>query len=397
MRKQVAAMNRREFLKVSGAVSVSQLWPRSAFASPAVRRVRPSDPSWPSKAAWKRLNEAVGGNLIQVDFPMNACVSSSQSADCKTLFANLKNPYYVGDNPGITQTLGWVDGWATKPSVYAVAARNADDIQTAVDFARDNNLRLLVKGGGHSYQGTSNAPDSLLIWTRHTHDATIQQDFIPSGCKSAHAPQRAITVGSGTIWLQAYDAVTTKAGAYVQGGGCTTVGVAGLIQSGGFGSFSKQYGMAGGGPLEAEVVTADGKVRIANACTNSDLFWSLKGGGGGTFGAVSKLTLRVRDLPEFAGGAHLTVKAASDDAYRRLIRQFVSFYREALFNDHWGEQAHVAPDNSLEINMVFHGLDTQQSQKIWGPFLDWLTQSPGDYSMGYEPRIGSMPARHWWD
>ena len=232
-------MNRREFLKASGAVSLSQLWSRSAFASPAIRRVRPADPSWPSKEAWKHLNEAVGGNLIQVDFPMNACMSSSQNADCKTLFANLKNPYYIGDNPGITQTLGWVDGWATKPSVFAVAARNADDIAAAVDFARNNNLRLVVKGGGHSYQGTSNAPDSLLIWTRHMHDVTIRQDFVPGGCKST--PQRAVTVGSGTIWLQAYDAVTTKTGAYVQGGGCTTVGVAGLIQSGGFGSFSKHF------------------------------------------------------------------------------------------------------------------------------------------------------------
>jgi FAD/FMN-containing dehydrogenase len=78
----------------------------------------------------------------------------NQSSDCKILFANLENPYYIGDNPGITQTLGWVDAWATKPSVYAVAARNADDIAAAVDFAHENNLRLVVKGGGHSYQGT---------------------------------------------------------------------------------------------------------------------------------------------------------------------------------------------------------------------------------------------------
>ena len=58
----------------------------------------------------------------------------------------------------------------------------------------------------------------------------------------------------------------------MQGGGCTTVGVAGLIQGGGFGSFSKHYGLAAGSLLEAEVVTADGKIRVANACTNSDLF-----------------------------------------------------------------------------------------------------------------------------
>ena len=99
-------MNRRTFLKTSGAASLSPLWPRGAFGSSAIRRVRPSDPGWPSKEAWKRLNDAVGGNLIRVDFPINACLSSAQSADCKTLFTNVKNPYYIGDNPGITQTLG---------------------------------------------------------------------------------------------------------------------------------------------------------------------------------------------------------------------------------------------------------------------------------------------------
>jgi FAD/FMN-containing dehydrogenase len=388
-------MNRRSFLKASGAVSLLGLWPRRLFAKSPIHRVRPSDPGWPSKDAWKHLNDAVGGNLIAVDSPINACLSSPQNADCQTLFTNLKNPYYIGDNPGVTQTLGWVDAWATKPSVYAVAARNANDVVAAVNFARENNLRLVVKGGGHSYQGTSNASDSLLIWTRHMHDITLHDDFVPQGCRNA--PQRAVTVGSGTFWLQAYDAVTTKAGAYVQGGGCTTVGVAGLIQSGGFGSFSKHYGMAAAGLLEAEVVTADGKVRIANTCTNPDLFWALKGGGGGTFGAVSKLTLRVRDLPEFAGGAFFTVKASSDDAYRRLIRQFIGFYRDALFNDHWGEQAHFSPDNTLEISMVHQGLDTDQAKKIWQPFLDWLAQSSAAFTIKSEPVIGSIPFRHWWD
>jgi FAD/FMN-containing dehydrogenase len=390
-------MNRRTFLKASGAASVLPLWPRRGLAAPATRRVRPGDAGWPSKEAWKRLNDEVGGNVIPVDFPLNACLSSPQSAECKALFANLKNPYYIGDNPAVTQTLGWVDAWATKPSVYAVAARNAGDIAAAVNFARENNLRLVVKGGGHSYQGTSNAPDSLLIWTRHMHDVTVQHDFVPHGCQSTHAPQQAVTVGAGTIWLQAYDAVTTKAGAYVQGGGCTTVGVAGLIQSGGFGSFSKHYGTAAAGLLEAEVVTADGKVRIANACTNPDLFWALKGGGGGTFGVVSKLTLRVRDLPEYAGGANFTVKASSDESYRRLIRYFVGFYREALFNDRWGEQAHFSPDNTLEISMVHLGIDTEQSRKVWEPFFKWLEQSSAAYAIESEPLIGSMPFQHWWD
>jgi len=390
-------MNRRSFLKQSGSTSLLWLWPRGLSARRAVRRVRPSDSGWPSKAAWKRLSDEVGGNLLPVEFPLNACLRAPESADCKALFADLKNPYFIGDSPAVTQTLGWIDAWASQPSVYAVAARNAADVAATVNFARENNLRLAVKGGGHSYQGTSNAPDSLLLWTRRMQEVALHADFVPQGCQGTRAPQRAVTVGSGTIWLQAYDAVTTKAGAYVQGGGCTTVGVAGLVQSGGFGSFSKHYGLAAAGLLEAEVVTADGQVRIANACTNSDLFWALKGGGGGTFGAVSKLTLRVRDLPEWAGGADFTVKASSDDAYRRLIRQFVGFYREALFNDRWGEQAHFSPENTLEISMVHIGLDTGQSRKVWQPFLDWVAQSPGSYTLDSHMVIGSMPLRHWWD
>ena len=151
--------------------------------------------------------------------------------------------------------------------------RRTEDVVAAVNFARENNLRLVVKGGGHSYQGTSCSADSLLIWTRAMNSIALHDAFVAQGCAGKQAPQPAVTVGAGAIWAQAYDAVTTKGGRYVQGGGCTTVGVAGLIQSGGFGSFSKNYGLAAAALLEAEVVTADGAVRIANACTHPDLFW----------------------------------------------------------------------------------------------------------------------------
>src|SRR5580658_8159312 len=396
-------MDRRTLLKHLAAIPLlPRLLPdlssfaQTVLSSTLVRRVRSSDPSWPSAAAWEKLKQQVGGQLFPVQFPLAACQSAPDGAACQDVLKNLDNPYYIGDQPGLTQTLGWVNAWVTKPSVYAVAARNADHIAAAVNFARENNLRLVVKGGGHSYQGTSNAPDSLLIWTRHMNDIVMHPAFVPQGCDGSH-PQPAVTVGAGAIWMQAYEAVTTKGGAYVQGGGCTTVGVAGLVQSGGFGSFSKHYGLAAAGLLEAEVVTADGKIRIANACTNPDLFWGLKGGGGGSLGVVSKVTLRVRDLPEFWGGAIFTVKASSDDAYRRLIRQFVGFYRDALFNDRWGEQAHFSPDNKLQISMVHLGLETEQSRKVWEPFLNWLAQSSGAYTIESGPDIGSMPVRHWWD
>jgi FAD/FMN-containing dehydrogenase len=378
-------------------VALLPLSPRGMFANSAFRRQRPGDAGWPSKDAWRRLNDAVGGNLLPVDFPITACALGTGSSECKKVFESLKNPYYIGDQPGVTQTLGWIDAWATKPSVYAVAARNALDIATAVNFARENDLRLVVKGGGHSYQGTSNAPDSLLIWTRHMNDIAMHTAFVPLGCERTLQPQPAVTLGAGTIGMQAYDTVTTKSGKYVQGGGCTTVGLAGLIQSGGFGSCSKHYGTAAGSLLEAEVVTADGKIRIANAGTNSDLFWALKGGGGGTFGVVSKMTLLLHNLPEFFGFANFKIKAVADDAYRRLIRQFVSFYREHLFNDHWGEQAQVNPDNTLEIKMVSHGLDTEEVKKVWQPFLDWVARSPQAYKVQGRVVIGSLPARHMWD
>ena len=390
-------MNRRAFLRAIGSAALLPILPRRLWASTNFRRRRPSDATWPSQSAWKQLNEQVGGNLIPVDFPLSALKTDPDGAAAKLLLENIRNPFYIGDQPGLTQTLGWVDAWTTKPSVYAVAARNAHDIAAAVNFARENDLRLVVKGGGHSYQGTSNAPDSLLIWTRHMNDIEMHPAFVPDGCEHTMQPQPAVTLGAGTIGMQAYDVVTTKGGKYVQAGGCTTVGIAGLIQGGGFGSYSKHYGTAAGSLLEAEVVTADGQIRIANACTNPDLFWALKGGGGGSYGVVSKLTVRVHDLPEFFSTANFTVKASSDDAYRSLLREFVSFYQAHLFNDQWGEQAHVKPDNTLGITMLGHGLDAEQAKKVWQPFLEVVARSPDKYSTQGRVVIGSIPARHWWD
>jgi FAD/FMN-containing dehydrogenase len=262
-------------------------------------------------------------------------------------------------------------------------ARNAGDVSAAIAYARERNLPLIVKGGGHSYLGTSNARDSLLVWTRQMNDVRVDRDTV--------------TMGSGTIWGRAYDAVTTNAGRYVQGGGCTTVGVAGLIQSGGFGSFSKRFGTAASSLVEAEVVTADGRIRTVNATSNADLLWALKGGGGGTFGVVSKLTLRLHDLPQYFGAAVAGIKASSDRSYRRLIREFVSFYRENLFNEHWGEQARFSMHNVLRIEMVAQGLDTQQIAAVWKPFFDWVARSPRDYTLDAKPVLLAIPARHWWD
>jgi len=229
-------------------------------------------------------------------------------------------------------------------------------------------------------------------------DTVVLHDaFVGQGRDPGRAPEPAVSVGAGAIWMQVYDAVTTRGGRYVQGGGCTTVGVAGLVQSGGFGSFSKRYGLAASGLLEAEIVTADGAVRTANARNEPELFWALKGGGGGVFGVVTRLTLRTRPLPAFFGGVFGTVRAASDAAFRSLIARLVAFYGERLFNAAWGETATLRPDNTLSIAMVFAGLDRQEAEGIWAPFLDWIAASPGDFAVAAPFQVIAAPARHLWD
>jgi FAD/FMN-containing dehydrogenase len=392
-------MHRRNVLKGMAAVIAAPtgLLPRRAAGAAVASgfsRVRPGDPAWPDAADWARLKEAVGGDLIAVEPPFGACASDPTGAACAGALEGIQNPFYIGDQPGGTQVSGWLDAWTPAPSAYAVTARSSSDVAAAVNFAREHRLRLVVKGAGHSYLGTSNAADSLLIWTRAMNAVSLHDAFVPQGCDGT-APVPAVSAGAGAVWIDLYHAVTTEAGRYVQGGGCTDVGVAGLIQSGGFGSFSKGFGLAAAGLLEAEIVTADGAVRIANAGTNPDLFWALKGGGGGNFGVLTRLTLRTHALPKFFGGLFGTIMARSDDAFRRLIARTLAFYADNLFNPHWGEQIGVGPDNTLELSMVCQGLDDAQANAAWQPFFDWVKASPDLSLSGGHPRV--IPARGFWD
>jgi FAD/FMN-containing dehydrogenase len=342
------------------------------------------------------LKRRVGGNLVVPEPLAAACETAPDSAACLALPAALKNPYYIGDQPGGTQSSGWLDAWTAQQSAYAVAAHTADDVVAAVNFARQHNLRLVVKGGGHSYQGTSNAPDSLLVWTRAMNDITLHDAFTPKGLEGVQPPTPAVSVGAGCMWMDVYTAVTTQAGRYVQGGGCTTVGVAGLVQSGGFGSFSKGFGTAAANLIEAEIVTADGRLRTVNAHTDRELFWAVKGGGGGSLGVVTRLTLRTHPLPENFAATLGFVQAKSDEAFKRLLVQFAGFYAESLMNPHWGEQISLHPNNRLEFSMVGQGLSQAEASAAWAPLAKWLAVSPKDYS-GIGPLAFAIPARGWWD
>ena len=346
----------------------------------------------PAKA-WDELRAAVGERLIRVRSPL-AEVARAGGAGADELFARIQSPYYLGEEPGLTQTLGWVDAWTSQPSDFAVAAESAADVAAAVNFAHKHDVRLVVKGGGHSYFGNSNSAHSLLIWTRRMRQVELHDAFVPQGSAAAGVP--AVSIGAGAIWGQVYDAVAVKAGRYVQGGGCLTVGVAGFVQGGGFGSLSKRFGTGASNLLEAEVVTADGRVRIVNRHQDPELFFALRGGGGGGFGVVTRLTLRTDELPSTIGGVLFKVKARSDEAWRALVARVVEFYATALFNPTWGEQLRFE-DRELAVSMMFHGLTDQEARAVWQPFLDWVGERESDYEMGGEPMILAAPARQFWD
>ena len=367
----------------------------SRSAAPVDRPTTRTDPNaWPAPASVAALRARVGDALIAPRLPFEAC--AQDHAACAQVFNDLRNPYAIRDEPALTQSFGWIDAWSVAPSPWAVAARRVEDVVAAVDFARDRGLRVVVKGGGHSYLGTSNDGAALLIWTRGLDRIELHDAFVAEAC-AADTACRAVSLGAGVIWSEAYDAVSTQAGGYVQGGGCMTVGVAGLIQSGGFGSFSKAYGLASASLLEAEVITADGRRRIASARHEPDLFWALKGGGGGSFGVVTRLTLRVHPLPERFGAARFTIRSNSEAAHRRLIDELLDFCGQALLNPHWGEQIRFRVGHVIEVAMVFQGLTRAEGAAVWAPFIDSVESRSEDYRFDFNPlRFVTTDARSFW-
>ena len=116
-----------------------------ASGTRTIRRVRPSDPSWPDAASWGKLRDAVDGNLIKVQAMFESCATEPNGAACREATQYVKNPYWLGDQAAGTQVSGLLDGWTPAPSTYAIRAQNTADVVAGVNFARENNLRLVIK------------------------------------------------------------------------------------------------------------------------------------------------------------------------------------------------------------------------------------------------------------
>src|SRR5215510_13743381 len=100
-------VNRRGFLKsailLPGLSSTILGSAENLLKNPGnIRRVRPSDPAWPSPQKWEALSNQVNGNLIKIESPFTTCNNGTNNAACEEIFKNLKNPYFIGDNPALT-------------------------------------------------------------------------------------------------------------------------------------------------------------------------------------------------------------------------------------------------------------------------------------------------------
>jgi hypothetical protein len=123
----------------------------------------------------------------------------------------------------------------------------------------------------------------------------------------------------------------------------------------------------------------------------------LKGGGGGTWGVMTRLTLRTHALPSTVGQLSWQVTATSDAAFRQLLGRFVAHYADMLMNPHWGEQASARPGNRFEVSMVFQGLDEDEARAVWRPLVDWVAARAGDFRVSAPLSVAALPARHLWD
>ena len=194
-----------------------------------------------------------------------------------------------------------------KPRLIARCVDVADVIRS-VNFARENDVLLAIRGGGHNAGGLGICDDGLVV------------DLSPIKYTRVDPTARTVTVGGGCTWGDV-DHATHVFGMATPSGIISTTGVGGLTLGGGIGHLTRKCGLSIDNLLSADVVLADGKFVKANAEENSDLFWALRGGGG-NFGVVTSFTFKLHPIDTVYAGPMLYELSESADVmkwYRDVI------------------------------------------------------------------------------
>jgi FAD/FMN-containing dehydrogenase len=161
---------------------------------------------------------------------------------------------------------------------------DAADVRRAVNWGVAHGVPLRARSGGHSYAGYSTLSGGVVLDLRNMRRIAID------------VHNRKATIGAGAQLIDVYAALAAR-GMTIPAGSCPSVGIAGHALGGGMGLAGRRFGLTADNLLSAQIVTADGQLRTVSSHTNPDLYWALRGGGGGNFGVVTSFTFRVHPIP----------------------------------------------------------------------------------------------------
>jgi FAD/FMN-containing dehydrogenase len=227
----------------------------------------------------------------------------------------------------------WNSQWDRYPAVIARPV-DARDVSNAVTFARERELLLAVKGGGHSWPGHSVADGALMI------DLGAMRGVV------VDVPNRRARVGGGAL-LYELDFETVKHGLVTTAGVVSHTGIGGLTLGGGYGRLNRRYGLTIDNLIAAEIVTADGQIRRVAADEEPDLFWAIRGGGG-NFGVVTEFEFQLHEAsPDMFGGDIVWPIAQARD-----VLEFYAEYSEGLSDEMYvGPYMAALPDGTAVVAM----------------------------------------------
>ncbi len=289
-----------------------------------------------------------------------------QDAEIAGFKAGLRGQLIEPKDEGYDEARALYNGMIDKrPRLIARCADVADVIH-AVNFGRDNNLLIAIRGGGHNGPGLGSCDDGLVIDLSAMKGVRVDPE------------SRTVRVGPGCTQGDV-DHATHAFGLAVPAGIVGTTGIAGLTLGGGTGYLTRKYGLTIDSLIEADVVLADGRFVTASATQNPDLFWALRGGGG-NFGVVTSFLFKAHPAGMIYGGPILwDIKHA---------RQIMQWYREFL------------PKAPLDWG-VFIGLKTVLStdpfpKEIWGrkivAMIGAYNGSAADGEKAFAPIRKELPA-----